>query len=158
MKALYSKTPLLISTRTITIHHTQLSHFSTSSSSSPPSHPHHNSSSYSSRRHEEESRLVRVSVWWDFENCPLPKGNHAYRLAHFITSAVRANGIKGPISITAFGDVMQLSRPKQEILSATGINITHVPNGLSPFTSTWLNFTTALGAFCTFDNLINSVL
>lgn len=63
----------------------------------------------------------------------MPKGNYAYRLAQFITSAVRTNGIKGPVSITAFGDVMQLSRSTQEVLSATGINITHVPNGLFRF-------------------------
>ncbi|WOG97239.1 hypothetical protein DCAR_0416579 [Daucus carota subsp. sativus] len=123
MKSLYLKKPLFISTRTISINHIQLSHFSATPS------PFHNTPSYSSRRHEDESRLVRVSVWWDFENCTLPKGNYAYRLAQCITSAVRANGIKGPISITAFGDVMQLSRSTQEVLSATGINITHVPNG-----------------------------
>ncbi|KAL8134253.1 uncharacterized protein LOC141712854 [Apium graveolens] len=116
MLSLHIRNPLFISTGTISLNHTHLIHFS-------------HTSSYASRRHEDESRLVRVSVWWDFENCTLPRGNYAYTLAHFITSAVRTNGIKGPISITAFGDVMQLSRSTQEILSSTGINITHVPNG-----------------------------
>ncbi|KAG7982970.1 hypothetical protein I3843_04G080100 [Carya illinoinensis] len=81
------------------------------------------------RRHDEESRNVRVSVWWDFENCNLPNGANVFKVAHSITAAVRANGIKGPVTITAFGDVFQLSRAKQEALSSTGINITHVPNG-----------------------------
>ncbi|KAG6394556.1 hypothetical protein SASPL_145145 [Salvia splendens] len=81
------------------------------------------------RRQEEESRAVRVSVWWDFENCHVPVNGNAFRVAQSITNAIRANGIKGPIEITAFGDVMQISRTNQEALSATGINLTHVPSG-----------------------------
>ncbi|OMO89582.1 hypothetical protein CCACVL1_07753, partial [Corchorus capsularis] len=84
---------------------------------------------YPSRRQEEESRQIKVSVWWDFENCSLPSGVNGFRIAHLITAAVRANGIKGPIQITAFGDVIQLNRAHQEALSSTGINMTHVPRG-----------------------------
>ncbi|XP_038710609.1 uncharacterized protein LOC120005176 isoform X2 [Tripterygium wilfordii] len=99
-----------------------ISHFSTSST-------HHHSLSYPSRRHEEESRNVRVSVWWDFENCHLPVGANVFKVAQAITAAVRGNGIMGPIHITAFGDTLQLSRANQEALSSTGINLTHIPNG-----------------------------
>ncbi|KAF8011897.1 hypothetical protein BT93_I0125 [Corymbia citriodora subsp. variegata] len=83
----------------------------------------------SSRRDDDRSRGVRVSVWWDFENCNLPAGVNVFRVAAFIAAAVRASGIRGPIQITAFGDVLQLSRSRQEALSATGINMTHVPHG-----------------------------
>lgn len=72
---------------------------------------------------------MRVSVWWDFENCNLPATVRPFKVASAITSAVRANGIKGPIQITAFGDIFQLSRTNQEALSSTGINLTHVPRG-----------------------------
>ncbi|XP_047333934.1 uncharacterized protein LOC124937676 [Impatiens glandulifera] len=96
----------------------QLSHFSSSSSNS-----------VAFRRHEEESRNVRVSVWWDFENCSPSAGGNNFKIAQNITSAVRASGINGPIQITAFGDMMQLSRTNQEALSATGINLTHIPHG-----------------------------
>jgi len=68
-------------------------------------------------------------VWWDFENCHLPSGVNVYRVSQAITAAVRGNGIKGPIQITAFGDVLQLSRANQEALSSTGINLAHIPNG-----------------------------
>ncbi|KAL1215440.1 hypothetical protein V5N11_021867 [Cardamine amara subsp. amara] len=78
-------------------------------------------------QHDNDSRSVKVPVWWDFENCHLPAGANAFKLAQNITSAVRNSGIKGPITITAFGDVVQLSRTNQEALSATGINLTHVP-------------------------------
>ncbi|KAI9165596.1 hypothetical protein LWI28_017106 [Acer negundo] len=94
-----------------------VSHFSTSALSHPL------------RRHEEGSRNVRVSVWWDFENCNLPVGVNVFKVAHSITAAIRASGIKGPLTITAFGDVVQLSRTNQEALSSTGINIAHVPRG-----------------------------
>ncbi|XP_065873570.1 uncharacterized protein [Euphorbia lathyris] len=82
------------------------------------------------QRHlEEESRNVRVSVWWDFENCNLPAGVNVFKVAPTITAAIRETGIKGPIQITAFGDVLQLSRVNQEALTSTGIQLTHVPRG-----------------------------
>ncbi|KAI7748528.1 hypothetical protein M8C21_024096 [Ambrosia artemisiifolia] len=100
-----------------------ISHFSTSSSSDSSSYHSH------SRRNPDEVRNVRVSVWWDFENCQVPCNINVYKVTQFITSAVRSVGIKGPIQITAFGDVVQLSRSNQEALSSTGINLTHIPNG-----------------------------
>ncbi|KAL9245678.1 hypothetical protein vseg_019302 [Gypsophila vaccaria] len=88
-----------------------------------------NTSSSSYRRHEEESRGVRVSVWWDIENCGVPSGVNVFRIAHSITNAVRVNGIKGPVHITAFGDVFCINRSNQEALSSTGVNLIHIPNG-----------------------------
>ncbi|CAK8567859.1 unnamed protein product [Lathyrus sativus] len=81
------------------------------------------------KSHDEESPNVRVSVWWDFENCNVPSGVDGSKVAPAITDAVRANGIKGPVHITAFGDVYQLSRPNQEALAFTGIHLTHIPKG-----------------------------
>ncbi|KAJ6296932.1 hypothetical protein OIU78_022621 [Salix suchowensis] len=94
-----------------------------SASSLAPRHSHSQSNFHS------ESKNVRVSVWWDFENCNLPSGVNVYRVSQAITAAVRGNGIKGPIQITAFGDVLQISRTNQEALSSTGVNLTHIPNG-----------------------------
>ncbi|XP_076903081.1 uncharacterized protein LOC143558036 [Bidens hawaiensis] len=104
---------------------TTITHFSTSSPDATSSYPSH------SRRssNPEDVRNVRVSVWWDFENCQVPCNVNVFKVTQFITSAVRSVGIKGPIQVTAFGDVMQLSRANQEALSSTGINLTHVPNG-----------------------------
>lgn len=86
-----------------------------------------------SQRREDERRLVRVSVWWDFENCKIPANGQAFRVAQSITAAVRGKGIKGPIQITAFGDVLQMTRANQEGLSSTGITLTHIPRGLFSF-------------------------
>jgi len=101
-------------------------HFCEFSSSPAPSYAHW-------KRLDDESRNVRVSVWWDFENCSVPVGVNVSRVAPAITDAVRANGIKGPVHITAFGDVMQLSKSNQEGLAFTGIHLTHIPNGLFQF-------------------------
>lgn len=59
----------------------------------------------------------------------MPSGVNVFRVAQAITAALRGNGIKGPVQITAFGDVSQLSRANQEALSSTGINLAHIPNG-----------------------------
>lgn len=118
----------------------QVAHFSTQS-------PNFHSQpllSHSSRRYEDESRNVRVSVWWDFENCHIPAGVNVFRVAQTITAAIRANGMKGPVQITAFGDVQQLSRTNQEALSSTGINLSHIPNG-----SLW---------FSNYDHLIHIII
>jgi hypothetical protein len=77
---------------------------------------------------DESSRAVRVSVWWDFENCNIPNGVNVYRVAPRVSAALRAAGIRGPLSITAFGDVLQLARSSQEALAATGVSISHVPS------------------------------
>ncbi|XP_008781423.2 uncharacterized protein LOC103701216 [Phoenix dactylifera] len=92
------------------------------------SHPFSSTSSSSRRNHEEESRNVKVSVWWDFENCNIPVGVNVFRVANRITSALRSTGIKGPVTITAFGDVAQLSRATQEALTSTGVCLNHVPH------------------------------
>ena len=58
----------------------------------------------------------------------VPSGVNVFRVAQAITTALRGNGIKGPVQITAFGAVLQLSWANQEALSSTGINFAHIPN------------------------------
>jgi len=82
-------------------------------------------------RSEEESRNVRVWAWWDFKHCHLPSGFDASKVAPAIMEAVRANGIRGPLNITAFGDVLQIPRAHQEALSYTGVRFIHVSDGSS---------------------------
>ncbi|KAL2657369.1 hypothetical protein AAZX31_04G197500 [Glycine max] len=74
-------------------------------------------------------RNVKVSVWWDFENCQLPAGFDPSHVTPAITKAVRANGIKGPLRINAFGDLLLFSKPKLQALAHTGIHFTHIPVG-----------------------------
>lgn len=80
---------------------------------------------------------MKVSVWWDFENCSVPAGVCVRRVGQRITSALRASGIRGPVTITAIGDTAQLSRSAQEALNATGVGLTHVPRR-------WFSFSLSL--------------
>ncbi|KAI4997393.1 hypothetical protein ZWY2020_052735 [Hordeum vulgare] len=79
------------------------------------------------QQQQEESKEVKVSVWWDFQKCQLPPDANPCRVAPRVTAALRAAGIRGPVEITAFGDVFVLPRPVQEVLAATGVAFSHVP-------------------------------
>ncbi|CAJ2668898.1 unnamed protein product [Trifolium pratense] len=71
----------------------------------------------------------RVSVWWDFDSCGVPSDINFFNVAPSIMGVLRANGIKGPIHIDAYGDVSQLSQIKQEALFLSGIDLHHIPGG-----------------------------
>ncbi|XP_039684728.1 uncharacterized protein [Medicago truncatula] len=45
----------------------------------------------------------RVAVWWDFDSCGVPSGISFLNVAPSIMGVLRANGIKGPIHIDAYG-------------------------------------------------------
>ncbi|KAM7277340.1 hypothetical protein ACFE04_019206 [Oxalis oulophora] len=132
LKPLYLSRNLLSSSSSSS---SSLPHYSTifvSYFSTSQNYPSQSQQQFSSSRRasEEESKNVRVSVWWDFENCNIPAGASVCKISQMITSAIRSNGIKGPITITAFGDIFQLSRSNQEALSSTGVNLAHIPNGI----------------------------
>lgn len=88
------------------------------------------SSSHPSTRwcHKKGSEKYKVSVWWDFDSCSIPVGVNILSVTQRITLALRAYGMKSPVTINSFGDVLQLSRVNQEALASTGINHTHIPN------------------------------
>lgn len=110
------------------------------------SHSYASSSSSHRRNYDEENRSVKVTVWWDFENCQVPAGVNVERVANRITAALRSTGIKGPVTITAFGDVAQMSRAKQEVLTSTGICLNHVPHRRFPLLPLKLSFLLSLSS------------
>lgn len=59
----------------------------------------------------------------------MPVGVNVYKVSPRITSALRTSGVKGPITIYAYGNVVQLSRSSQEALAASDIRLNHVPRG-----------------------------
>lgn len=77
---------------------------------------------------DEESKSIKVSVWWDYENCAIPAGANVHRIGNRIVSALRSSGIRGPVTINAFADMCQISRATQEALVSTGICLTHAPH------------------------------
>lgn len=77
-----------------------------------------------------EYRKAKTSVWWDIENCPVPKNCDPNLIAQNIASALLKLDYGGCVSISAYGDTHRISSAVQHALSSTGISLNHVPAGI----------------------------
>lgn len=73
---------------------------------------------------------AKTSVWWDIENCQVPKGSDPHTIAQNISSALVKMNYCGPVSISAYGDTNRIPSSVQQALSSTGIALNHVPAGI----------------------------
>jgi hypothetical protein len=80
----------------------------------------------------EESKAVKVTVWWDFQRCRLPSRADPRCLVPRLTAALRRAGIRGPVDVTAFGDVTRIPTDDREALADTGVSLSHVPYSCVP--------------------------
>lgn len=78
---------------------------------------------------EEQYVKAKVSVWWDIENCQVPKNCDPHGIAQNISSALVKINYCGPLSISAYGDTTRISPAVQQALNSTGIALNHVPAG-----------------------------
>ncbi|XP_013597159.1 PREDICTED: uncharacterized protein LOC106305328 isoform X1 [Brassica oleracea var. oleracea] len=78
---------------------------------------------------EAEYVTAKTSVWWDIENCPVPKGWDAHSIAQKLNSALVNLNYRGPLTITAYGNTELIPKPVQQALSSAGISLNHVPSG-----------------------------
>ncbi|CAN6912621.1 unnamed protein product [Brassica oleracea] len=78
---------------------------------------------------EAEYATAKTSVWWDIENCPVPKGWDAHTIAQKLSSALVNLNYRGPLTITAYGNTELIPKPVQQALSSAGISLNHVPSG-----------------------------
>ena len=81
---------------------------------------------------EAQYVTAKTSVWWDIENCHVPKGCDPHSIAQNISSALVQMNYCGPVSISAYGDTTHIPSSVQNALSSTGISLNHVPTGTSP--------------------------
>jgi len=72
---------------------------------------------------------AKTSVWWDIENCQVPRSCDPHLIAQNISSALAAMDYKGPVTISAYGDTSRINLAVQQALSSTGISLNHVPAG-----------------------------
>ncbi|CAJ2631779.1 unnamed protein product [Trifolium pratense] len=79
---------------------------------------------------EAQYTTAKTSVWWDIENCHVPKGCDPHAIAQNISSALVRMNYCGPVSISAYGDTTRITASVQHALSSTGISLNHVPAGL----------------------------
>ncbi|KAJ6694395.1 hypothetical protein OIU85_005111, partial [Salix viminalis] len=73
---------------------------------------------------------AKTSVWWDIENCAVPKGCDPHAIAQNISSALAEMKYCGPVSISAYGDTQGINSAAQQALSSTGVSLNHVPAGI----------------------------
>lgn len=78
---------------------------------------------------EAEFATAKTSVWWDFENCNVPKGCDGHAIAQNIKSALLKRNYCGPLTIYAYGDTNQIPSSVQQALSPTALSLIHVPPG-----------------------------
>lgn len=79
---------------------------------------------------EPQYVTAKTSVWWDIENCHVPKGCDPHAIAQNISSALVKINYCGPVSISAYGDTNRIPSTVQQALSSTGIALNHVPAGV----------------------------
>lgn len=79
---------------------------------------------------EPEYSKAKISVWWDIENCQVPKGCEPHSIAQNISSALVNMNYCGPVSISAYGDTNRIPSSVQQGLNSTGISLNHVPAGI----------------------------
>ncbi|XP_068662649.1 uncharacterized protein [Aristolochia californica] len=77
-----------------------------------------------------EYALAKISVWWDIENCHVPKGCDPHAIAQNISMALENMDYRGPLSISSYGDTNKIPAAVQQALSSTGIALNHVPAGV----------------------------
>ncbi|KAL0856378.1 hypothetical protein Bca101_061531 [Brassica carinata] len=77
-----------------------------------------------------EYSKTKTSVWWDIENCEVPKGWDAHAIAQNVGSALLNMNYSGPVSILAYGDTNLIPHAVQQALSSTGVGLNHVPAGV----------------------------
>ncbi|KAJ6359569.1 hypothetical protein OIU77_003721 [Salix suchowensis] len=73
---------------------------------------------------------AKTSVWWDIENCAVPRGCDPHAIAQNISSALTRMNYCGPVSISAYGDTNGINSAAQQALSSTGVTLNHVPAGV----------------------------
>lgn len=79
---------------------------------------------------ESQYAKAKTSVWWDIENCNVPKLCDPHSVAQSINSALVKMNYCGAVSISAYGDTNRLPASVQHALSSTGVSLNHVPAGV----------------------------
>ncbi|KAJ0247256.1 hypothetical protein HA466_0166880 [Hirschfeldia incana] len=75
----------------------------------------------------EPLNLKRLQhVCWNIENCPISKGCKAEEICQKISSALSKLNYRGPISISAYGNMNYIPPSIKKALFSTGVVLNHV--------------------------------
>ncbi|GIY37437.1 hypothetical protein CEXT_363551 [Caerostris extrusa] len=67
-----------------------------------------------------------ISVFWDIENCPIPRGKSGVDFVKLVRTMLYENRIEGSFSVVC--DVHNLNNAQTEELSASNVTICHMSN------------------------------
>lgn len=70
-----------------------------------------------------------INVLWDIENCAVPYDVAANQIAGHIRDSLASVNLHGPITLSAYGDVMRHSKDVQRALADTNIYFKNISNG-----------------------------
>ncbi|XP_074351738.1 uncharacterized protein LOC141690881 [Apium graveolens] len=73
---------------------------------------------------------TKISVWWDMEECEVPKEFGIDVITENIKIALQKINYCGPVSFSAYVDTTRLPSLIRGALESTGISLCHVPAGL----------------------------
>ncbi|KAL8208864.1 hypothetical protein R6Q57_008276 [Mikania cordata] len=76
---------------------------------------------------EKRYATAKISVWWDIENCQVPKGFEPHSIAQNVSTALVHMNYCGPVTISAYGDTSRIPASVKQGLNSTGIALNHVP-------------------------------
>ncbi|KAL1215097.1 hypothetical protein V5N11_007672 [Cardamine amara subsp. amara] len=79
---------------------------------------------------EADFAAAKTSVWWDIENCEVPKGCDPHGVVQNIRSVLLTRNYCGSLTINAYGDTNRIPSSVQNALSSTGVSLNHVPAGV----------------------------
>ncbi|KFK40327.1 hypothetical protein AALP_AA3G360200 [Arabis alpina] len=73
------------------------------------------------------ARFEEAPTWvcWDIENFPVPRGYKAEEITEKISLALRKLNYRGPISISAYGNMNHIPPSVKKALSSAGIVLNH---------------------------------
>ncbi|CAL9216871.1 unnamed protein product [Arabidopsis halleri] len=78
------------------------------------------------REAEPINEKAKTSVWWDIDNCPIPKDCKPEGIAKKISTALHKLNYRGEISIYAAGNMNHIPPSVKQALSSNGIHLKHV--------------------------------
>ncbi|XP_073126383.1 uncharacterized protein [Henckelia pumila] len=78
---------------------------------------------------EEQYLNAKIFVFWDLENCLPRKKSDVALISNNINLALERQNYKGPVSISAYGNVKVVKEFQQQQLTDSGIKLIHIPPG-----------------------------
>lgn len=76
-------------------------------------------------------RSIRTGVWWDINECKVPKGCDPFSITGNIAEALGKLNYAAPLTFSAYGNTYLIPLNVQHALLDSGVKLIHIPHGQS---------------------------